>query len=98
MVRMGVRKEVKGGNGCGAWQRAKLINSDWKWRDEAMEGGPSGHRELPLLMRFSVVDGFRNLLQLLWRTHQLVGPGIPDDMPGSTNVGLVIIKSFCTRW
>lgn len=65
---MGVRKEVKGGNGRAAWQRAKLINPDWKWRDEAVEGGPPGHRELPLLMRFSVVDGFRNLCGTR-RTH-----------------------------
>jgi len=62
---MGVRKEVKWGNSCGAWQRAKLVNSDWEGWDEAMQGGPSGHRELPLMTRFSVVDGFRNLLQLL---------------------------------
>ena len=64
-----MRKEVQRRDSCEAWQRAKLVNSDWEGRDESMKGSSLRHEKLPTTRRSSTELVDDNLCDLSLATH-----------------------------
>jgi hypothetical protein len=69
VVGVGVRKEVQRRDSCEAWQRAKLVNSDWEGRDESMKGRSLRHEKLPTTRCSSTELVDDNLCDLSLATH-----------------------------